>query len=227
MLKIYDLYGNQLGLIVGDYHNELLVWLGNHNLESLDEKSINFPEIEHRCGKLMHILSKEQQLDKKVLKGKLHTWWSSKYPDAEFMYHLAVIYYNISKRDWTGINLIDYIDEGIFTLLSYKQLAPNLKLAVDRGDFPPSIGKGKYLAAVVERYPHVVTYAKSKVWDESKKDSGVYTQLSLESGDKLIKVKLPYFVFAKRGDKFLLEITDDKSIPSSFVNGMKYSYITS
>lgn len=226
MLKIYDLYGNQLGLIVGEYERELLVWLEEQSIENLGEGCINFEEVEMRAGKIMHILSKDHRIDKKVLKEKLYKWWIMKYPQTEFKYHLAVIYHNISKRDWTGINLFKQVDKGIFTLLSYKKLAPNLKIPVVRGDFPLPLDERKYLATIVNSHPHVVTYEKTKVWDESKKDSGVYTLLSLRCGEKIINRKLPYFIHGKRLDKLLLEITDQKTIPSTFVNGMKYSYIT-
>lgn len=223
MLKIYDLYGNQLGLVVGEFEKELLLWLGKHSVEEIGGDSIDFDLVETRCAKNLHILNKDQKFDKIKLREKLMFWWENKYQGLEFSYHLAVIYHNISKRDWTGIKLFENIESGIFTLLSYKNLTPNQKVPLDRGDFPQDLGDGKYLATIVETHPHVVTFEKTKLWDDTKKENGVFTQLSLRCGNKKLARKIPYFIFAKKGDKLLLEISNE-AVPSVFVNGMKYSY---
>ncbi|SES72538.1 hypothetical protein [Anaerobranca gottschalkii] len=225
MLEIYDIFGNQLGLIVGEYEKELLVWLGQHSIEELPRECFDFDQIELKCAKNMHLVNKEQKFDKKFLYEKLKIWWLNRYPHLDFSYYLAVTYYNLSKRDWTGINIFETIEKGVFILLSYKYLTPRKQLTLARGDFPKELEEGKYLACEVSDHPHVVTFDKTKLWDNTKKESGIYTQLSLKSVDKIIYRKLPYFIYAKKGDKLLLEITDNDKVPSVFVNGIKYSFI--
>ncbi|QNO16281.1 hypothetical protein HYG86_16635 [Alkalicella caledoniensis] len=222
MLKIYDVFGNQLGLIVGEYDKELLVWLGNHSIEYFDGHCVDFAKIELRCAKKLHITSVEQRKIEKELK----VWWSKKFGEIGYQYHRAVLLFNISKKDWTGIDFLSKIPQGVFTLINYKYLEPNKRVSYDRSDFSPEIIKdGKYLSMIIEDHPHIVTYDKLKPWETIKKDSGVYTQLSLRCGEKILNKKLPYFVQGKKGDQLLLEITDHLVVPKVFVNGMKYSYM--
>ncbi len=227
MLKIYDIYGNQLGLIVGEYDKSLLLWLGKHSIEDIKGECIDFEQVELRCAKNFHLLTKGQKADEPRLKEALFDWWNIKFPGTDFKYHGAVIYYNLSKKDWTGIRLYENVPKGIFTLINYKYLAPKQKIPYDRGDFLQDIDDGgKYLSVVVNDHPHVVTYDRSKVWDESKKENGIYTQLSLVCGERIINKKVPYFIYTKKGDRLLMEIVKENNVPKIFANGIRYSYQT-
>lgn len=225
MLKIYDISGKQLGLIVGEFEKDLLVWIGNHSVEHFNVSCLHIREIEAKSAKKLHLNIKDYSTDSKKIERELREWWEQKCPGLDFKYHSALVLFNISKKDWSGINFLSDITSGVFTLISYRDLLDNRRLTYSQADFLSEVLKdGKYLSMIVEDHPEVVTFEKLKPWDTTKKDSGVYTQLSLRCGEKIINKKLPYFVYAKKGDKLLLEITDG-AIPKTFVNGIRYSYV--